>query len=153
MKKFLVLLLALLMLTALCACGETEQAAEDVKAAEAPAEAAATDATDATDGDAEPAVLDDSDGDVYVLTDDILAADEAAANGLDEEMYAAAVDCIGESYETLIEAVGEPENTNYAASCLEMDSEDGQLFYYGYGFYVWTLKTADGETVQDVYPF
>ncbi len=72
---------------------------------------------------------------------------------LDEEAFAAAEACIGLTAEELYEAVGEPTgDVSYAASCLEENAEDGMLFYDELGFYVWTVRNADGETVHAVYP-
>ena len=71
----------------------------------------------------------------------------------DAEAFAAAEACVGLSVEELYAAVGEPTgDASYAASCLEENAEDGMLFYDELGFYVWTLRNADGETVHAVYP-
>ena len=143
MKKFAALLLALMMVLALCACGGAEEPAENAAPA-APAQEATDDS-----GDTVTEVQDASGADVYVLTDDMLAADEANPN-FDEAMFNAALACKGESVDALYAAVGEPDDTHYVSSCLDLTGEDGELFYDRYGFYVWTLKNADGETVQDV---
>ena len=72
---------------------------------------------------------------------------------LDEEAFAAAEACVGLTVEELYDAVGEPTgDASYAASCLEENAEDGMLFYDELGFYVWTVRNADGETVHAVYP-
>ena len=141
MKKFAALFLALMMVLALCACGSEE----------APAEAEKPEAPVVADDSGEDLddVQDASGADVYVLTDDMLAADEANPN-FDEAMFNAALACKGESVDALYAAVGEPDDTHYVSSCLDLTGEDGELFYDRYGFYVWTLKNADGETVQDV---
>lgn len=149
MKKLLALLLAALMLAALCACGGTETPANaDATATDAENENAAEAAVDES-GDlqtAEAAVADASGGDVYVL------ADEEDGNGsLNEEKYQLALECMGASVDVLYAAIGEPEGEpHYASSCMEMDAEDGQLYYDADGFYVTTLKNADGETVMGV---
>ena len=65
------------------------------------------------------------------------------------ERFEAAQAFIGYTAEELIAALGEPESSQYAASC-EVDGEDGMLFYNG--FYVWTVRTEDEEIVRDVYP-
>ena len=67
-----------------------------------------------------------------------------------ESLISQAQECIGRSVDELIAAIGEPESSEYAASCEAEDAEDGMLQYDG--FYVWTLKTADEELVRDVYP-
>ena len=84
-------------------------------------------------------------------------AEEAPASAsdaeLDEEAFAAADACVGLTVEELYDAVGEPTgDVSYASSCLEENAEDGMLFYDELGFYVWTVRNADGETVHAVYP-
>lgn len=139
MKKLLALLLAALMLLALCACGETEKT-------EAPTTAAADDSGDLnTEG---AVVADDSGADTYVLTDDMKNEGDGSLN---QEKYDLAMDCVGESVDVLYDTIGEPEEEpHYASSCLEMGAEDGQLYYDSDGFYVTTLKNDDGETVMGV---
>ena len=49
----------------------------------------------------------------------------------------------------LIAAIGEPQSSDYAPSCLNPgQGEDGMLYYDG--FVVYTYKEGDTETVQDV---
>ena len=84
-------------------------------------------------------------------------AEEAPASDtdieIDEDAFAAAEACVGLSVEELYAAVGEPTgDASYASSCLEENAEDGMLFYDAFGFYVWTVRNADGETVHAVYP-
>ena len=145
MKKFFAFMLALAMLFALCACGAKEEPA----AAEVPKPEAQPVADDSGDVGTDSEAADASGADVYVLTDDMLAEDEVNPN-FDEAMFNAALACKGESVDALYAAVGEPDDTHYVSSCLDLTGEDGELFYDRYGFYVWTLKNAEGETVQDV---
>lgn len=44
--------------------------------------------------------------------------------------------------------LGEPLSSTYVSSCLIPGGEDGELHYNG--FTVYTVKSADSETVQDV---
>ena len=44
--------------------------------------------------------------------------------------------------------IGEPVSSNYVSSCLIPGGEDGELHYDG--FTVYTVKSGDSETVQDV---
>ena len=44
--------------------------------------------------------------------------------------------------------LGEPLSSTYVSSCLIPGGEDGELHYDG--FTVYTVKSADSETVQDV---
>ncbi len=143
MKKITAFFLAVMMVLALCACGSEQAPAEEAAPAAAPQEAADDSGETLTEAQ------DASGADVYVLTDDMLAEDEANPN-FDEAMFNAALACKGESVDALYAAVGEPDDTHYVSSCLDLTGEDGELFYDRYGFYVWTLKNADGETVQDV---
>lgn len=136
MKKLLALLLALMLVVVLCACGQTETPTESDASGDLKAE------------EEIPTVADDSGADTYVLTDDMKNAGDGTLN---EEKYQLALDCVGETVDVLYDAIGEPEaEPHYAASCLEMGAEDGQLYYDSDGFYVTTLKNADGETVMGV---
>lgn len=54
---------------------------------------------------------------------------------------------IGRSVSSLIAAIGSPNGSDYAPSCLG-DGEDGELFYDG--FTVYTYRVNGTETVQDV---
>ena len=134
MKKIFALLLALLMLVGLCACGaaETEEvveSAEKTVLVEEPVVEEAASASDVT----------------------VREAQTEEVSALDEEKFAEAEGCIGESADTLIETLGEPSFTEYASSCMEMNAEDGVLYYNQYGFYVYTLRSSDGtETVMAV---
>ena len=57
---------------------------------------------------------------------------------------------IGEDVSSLTAAIGEPENSSYASSCLG-PGEDGELYYDG--FTVYTYRDPDGtENIYDVMP-
>ena len=61
-----------------------------------------------------------------------------------------AQEMIGEDVSSLTAAIGEPENSSYASSCLG-PGEDGELYYDG--FTVYTYREPDGtESVYDVMP-
>ena len=142
MKKTLLLILCAGLLLALCACGakaEPEPEPTPELTELVPVETSAAEAEAASAADAEA-----------------LAADPAPASAtdaaLDEDAYAAAEACVGLTAEELYEAVGEPSETSYAASCLEENAEDGMLFYNDLGFYVWTVRGESGEVVHAVYP-
>ena len=90
-------------------------------------------------------VMEASAADAEAIADEMPAS--ASDVQLDEETFA------GLSVEELYEAVGKPTgDVSYASSCLEENAEDGMLFFDEFGFYVWTVKNADGETVHAVYP-
>lgn len=55
---------------------------------------------------------------------------------------------VGKDAQELIDAIGEPESTAYQDSCAVANAQDG--FWTYDGFTVVTLKTAEGETVQEV---
>lgn len=61
-----------------------------------------------------------------------------------------AQEMIGEDVSSLTAAIGEPENSSYASSCLG-PGEDGELYYDG--FTVYTYRDPDGtENIYDVMP-
>lgn len=61
-----------------------------------------------------------------------------------------AQEMIGENVSSLTAAIGEPENSSYASSCLG-PGEDGELYYDG--FTVYTYRDPDGtENIYDVMP-
>lgn len=127
MKKIVVMLLAVLMLLSLCACGK-EEAAEEVNISAQPKaeEVVATPATE--------------------------AATEASAEKLPEETAAAdlkalAESCIDKDISELYALIGEPASSEYAPSCL-VEGEDGALYYDG--FVVYTTREGDVETVYYV---
>lgn len=125
MKKIAVILLCALLALSTAACGQA--------GTEAPAEsAAAQTAADETPAAAEPAVTETP------------AADEAAG---DASLLDTAKQFEGEPLEDLIAAVGEPESSDYAPSCLG-DGEDGNLYYDG--FTVYTYRDDSGEIVNYV---
>lgn len=62
--------------------------------------------------------------------------------------YETAVSMTDGEVHTLIDAIGEPNDSMYASSCLG-EGEDGELYYDG--FTVYTYRDVDGtETVYDV---
>ena len=61
-----------------------------------------------------------------------------------------AQEMIGEDVSSLTAAIGEPENSSYASSCLG-PGEDGELYYDGSTVY--TYRDPDGtENIYDVMP-
>ena len=72
----------------------------------------------------------------------------AGSTAADGTAYEAAKACIGEPVTALYAAVGQPESSTYGTSCLVMGAQDGTLTYQG--FTVWTIRTENSETVQDV---
>ncbi len=65
-----------------------------------------------------------------------------------DSAFAKAQALIDSDVETLYEAIGQPEDSMYASSCLG-DGEDGELYYDG--FTVYTYRDINGsETIYDV---
>lgn len=164
MKKLLALLLCLTLALSLAACGGTRPSApsatdtpEPTSTPEPTAEPEPTpeptsepitveaSAADAAGPEEEASATDAGEGDAAPLPE--IDADTPI---MDEAQYEAALACVGRSVEELYEAIGTPPGgSQYAASCLEENAEDGMLHYEG--FYVWTVKNESGETVHQVY--
>ncbi len=137
MKKLYLILFCAVMVLSLAACSGNHDAAPEL----APLAPVAAD----------PEVEAASAADAEALTAEPPASDTDAE--IDADALAAAEACVGLDVSELYAAVGEPTGeTRYAASCLEENAEDGMLFYDALGFYVWTVRDADGETVHAVYP-
>ena len=131
MKKAFSILLCLLLLLSLCACGGKEEPEAPV---DTPAAAPTEDPSKAED---QPA--------------DAPADKPAAEDEVPEEPTPDPVEIvkglIDQPIEDLYAQIGEPESSDYAPSCMG-DGEDGMLFYDG--FIVYTYREGDTETVYDV---
>ena len=121
MKKITAILLVVLMLCALCACGAKEETPAPAAEAPAPTEAPVEESVEETPAPEAP--------------DETSPADIARS-------------LIDHDVAELYEAIGEPESSDYAPSCLVDGGEDGNLYYDG--FTVYTLKQGDSEKVYDV---
>lgn len=136
MKRIIALILASLMMLALCACGAQQAPA-------APEETAAQ--VEATpEVTAEPEQATPPEGMASTLPG------AEASEGKENEANAnreLAVSLINEDIAKLIEKIGEPKSRDYAPSCLG-EGEDGELVFDG--FTVYTYKTAESEIIQDV---
>ena len=129
MKKMIVIVMSVVLLLGLCACGQEAPApTEPVISAQpkveetAPAEATVPATEDATE-----------------------AATEAAMST--EDRKALAESCIDKDVSELYALIGEPESSKYAPSCM-VEGEDGALYYDG--FVVYTTRVGDVETVYHV---
>lgn len=131
MKKFFAILLALALTAGLSACSLTESEAQ----------------TEEENTLTEEEIQAASESDALTAETERPASETDAS--LDQSVYEAALACVGLTVEELYDAVGEPSDSQYAASCEEENAEDGMLFYDG--FYVWTVKTETEEIVHDVY--
>ena len=131
MKRVLSIMLAVMLLAALCACGgSTESAAPESEAlaeteapveSEAPAESEEPVATPAPESEA------------------------SSENSMSpEEQKSAAMGFVDASVNDLYAAVGYPASSDYAPSCIG-PGEDGNLYYDG--FTVYTYRENGTETV------
>lgn len=121
MRKYTVLLASLLLL--LCACAKEEPAPQ----ATAPA--------------ATEAVIETT---VETTVPETETQAEAEADTRKEQAMA----LIEAPVEDLYAAIGYPESSDYAPSCLVEGGEDGNLYYDG--FIVYTIRKGDQETVYYV---
>ena len=122
-KKVFLMFLVAVMILSLCACGGSEENPANMESVLPGAE------SDVETDDAAPS------------SEPIEAEPEA---NKDKEL---AKSMIGEEVSGLIEAIGEPESSSYAGSCLG-PGEDGELHYDG--FTVYTYKEGDSEIIQNV---
>lgn len=126
MKRMTALILSLMLLCALCACG----------GAPAPAQTAEEPAQTAEEPAAQPAEPETPEAPEVPDTPDIAS--------IVEEVRAMQ----GEPVQALIDRFGEPVTKEYSSSCLVDGGQDGQWTYDG--FTVYTLVQPDGtETVYD----
>ena len=129
-------LLSLLLLSSCSGGAETEPSSPDTAGT-----AAAADAAQAGSADEAPAAEAENEA------EENEEAIEEPTPLTGEEALAAAMEYIGRPVDELIAVIGEPEDRDYAPSCMG-DGEDGNL-YYG-GFIVYTYRENGEETVQDV---
>lgn len=132
MRKTLALLLTVLLLAGLCACGGGDEPQAEATPTPAPTVDPASQAN----------------ADSVKATPPASATDAEPAPGGN---YDIAMQYLGRPVAELYAALGEPlEEPTYGPSCLTEGAEDGILTYDG--FYVWTVRTATDELIQDVYP-
>lgn len=128
MKKWIALLLAVLMIVGLCAC-------KDAGSQEPETTAGTTEA---------PELIEETE-DMEIPTEETETIPMAVVNA-DIEL---AESCIEKTVEELYGLIGEPLSADYAPSCLNPGvGEDGNLYYDG--FVVYTYREGDTETVQYV---
>ena len=146
MKKLFALILAVLMLLSMAACGTMEQpgadgendpAVTEPKNAEPNAENEPADAEKNAPADAEP----DAPQNVEPQQP---AESQPAAVSADK---ATAAGYVGADVSALYAAVGRPASSDYAPSCLGT-GEDGNLYYDG--FTVYTYRENGSEIIQYV---
>ncbi|NLC73488.1 MAG: hypothetical protein GX684_06970 [Ruminococcaceae bacterium] len=121
MKRAVILIIILLQLL-LCACGTANAVKPNENSANTKEPSAETEATSPEPGATEQ------------------------SNKSTEELEIAK-SYIGKPVSELYKAIGQPESSDYAPSCLG-EGEDGNLYYDG--FIVYTFKDKSGEKVHDV---
>ena len=119
---------------------ETAAPAESAAPAEteAPSETPVPNAEPEAEPSAEP---------VATLPDAGLVRDTEDSSESDE-LFELAKSFVDKPLSELQAELGEPLSSTYVSSCLIPGGEDGELHYDG--FTVYTVKSADSETVQDV---
>jgi len=137
MKKTIAIILALMLVLSLAACGEEQKAIDAIGGQDGPEVTAtatpAPAATPAPEATPEPTPEPTAE-----------PAEEPAA---ENDLKATAESFIGAAVEELIAAIGEPQSSDYAPSCLG-PGEDGNLYYEG--FVVYTYREDGTETVEYV---
>ena len=106
MKKMIVMLLALLLLAGLCACGTPAPEGEEMQITAKPKTEQTTAPEDTTGETTQPAT----------------------------DKKALAKSCEGKNVSELYALIGQPNSSDYAPSCL-VDGEDGMLYYDGFVVY------------------
>ncbi len=142
MKKTIAIILALMLVLSLAACGgeKTDMVGVTVIGGQDGPEVTAT-ATPAATPEPTPAPE---------TTPEATPAPEATPEPTEEpkdDLKTTAESFIGAALEELIAAIGEPESSDYAPSCLG-PGEDGNLYYEG--FVVYTYREDGTETVEYV---
>lgn len=137
MKKTLFsVLTAIVLLFALTACGST---------APAPAPTAAPATSAPTAAPPAPTLSSVLPGSNLQPAESEAPVEETPA--VDDAIFKAALACVDQDVSALYAAIGEPEDSSYASSCIG-EGEDGELYYDG--FTVATYREGDKEIVRDV---
>ena len=136
MKKTIAIILALMLVLSLAACGEEQKAIDAIGGQDGP-EVTAT-ATPAPEATPEPTPEPTPKP----------TAEPAEEPAPEDDLKTTAESFIGAAVEELIAAIGEPQSSDYAPSCLGEGGEDGNLYYEG--FVVYTYREDGTETVEYV---
>ena len=150
-KNFWLAALCLICALLLIGCGSSAPAASPAPTeTAAPAESAAPAETEAPaaetpESDAEPEPSTEPEA---KLPDAGLVQDTAVTPSPSEALFELAKSYVDKPLSELQAEIGEPVSSSYVSSCLVPGGEDGELHYDG--FTVYTVKSGDSETVQDV---
>ena len=150
-KNFWLAALCLICALLLIGCGSSAPAATPAPTGTAaPAESAApaeteAPATETPESDAEPEPSTEPEA---KLPDAGLVHDTEVTPSPSETLFELAKSYVDKPLSELQAEIGEPVSSSYVSSCLIPGGEDGELHYDG--FTVYTVKSGDSETVQDV---
>ena len=150
-KNFWLAALCLICALLLIGCGSSAPAATPAPTGTAaPAESAAPAKTEAPaaetpESDAEPEPSTEPEA---KLPDAGLVHDTEVTPSPSETLFELAKSYVDKPLSELQAEIGEPVSSSYVSSCLIPGGEDGELHYDG--FTVYTVKSGDSETVQDV---
>ena len=158
-RNLLLAALCLLCALLLIGCGSSAPAATPAPAeTAAPAESAAPAETEAPAPEASPVPSaeaseagtepEPSTEPAAKLPDAGLVQDTAVTPSPSEALFELAKSYVDKPLSELQAEIGEPVSSSYVSSCLIPGGEDGELHYDG--FTVYTVKSSDSETVQDV---
>ncbi len=142
MKKIVLMLLAVVLLLSLCACGA------DVPEGNAELQITAKPKTEETTEDT--TIPEETTGDVTTPEDTTVETTEGEKEAVSEpanDKKVLAESCVGKNVSELYALIGQPKSSDYAPSCL-VDGEDGMLYYDG--FVVYTTRENGVETVYYV---
>lgn len=142
MRRILCFLLLLTFLFGLSACSQ-KQSPEDLESAET----------------AEPTASAEPGADLAASASDAALSrqthvppasqSDAVVPEGNDPLYTTALGYVGQPLSALVNAIGQPLQSEYAASCEQEGAEDGMLSYQG--FTVWTMRTGSGEIVRNIY--
>lgn len=150
-KNFWLAALCLICALLLIGCGSSAPAATPAPTGTAaPAESAAPAETEAPaaetpEPDLEPEPSTEPEA---KLPDAGLVHDTEVTPSPSETLFELAKSYVDKPLSELQAEIGEPVSSSYVSSCLIPGGEDGELHYDG--FTVYTVKSGDSETVQDV---
>ena len=150
-RNLLLAALCLICALLLIGCGSTVPASTPAPAeTAAPVETAAPAETEAPSETPVPSAEPEAEPSaepVATLPDAGLVRDTEDSSESDQ-LFELAKSFVDKPLSELQAELGEPLSSTYVSSCLIPGGEDGELHYDG--FTVYTVKSADSETVQDV---
>ncbi len=151
-RNLLLALFCLLFALFLTGCGSTAAAPSPAPAeTPAPVESTVPVGTGEPEASAVPEASSEPEASIAPaaeLPDAGLVQDTEADSSDADAVYELARSFIDKPFAELQAEIGEPDSVSYVSSCLIPGGQDGELHYDG--FTVYTVKSGDSETVQDV---